>query len=110
MVVLAPRVQLYPAGAPRPVLGPGRLALAQHEGGSAVFGDGSHATTRLCASVVDQLCRQRQPESVLDVGTGSGVLARIARARGATFVVGTDIDADALASGCRQLSAGCACG
>jgi ribosomal protein L11 methyltransferase len=32
------------------------------------------------------------------VGTGAGVLARIARARGATFVVGTDIDPVALSS------------
>jgi len=44
------------------------------------------------------LCRQRQPEAVLDVGTGTGLLARIARARGATFVVGTDIDPIALSS------------
>jgi ribosomal protein L11 methyltransferase len=35
---------------------------------------------------------------VLDVGTGTGVLARIARARGASFVVGTDIDPAALES------------
>ena len=34
-----------------------------------MFGDGSHPTTRLCAGVVDQLCRQRKPEAVLDVGT-----------------------------------------
>jgi ribosomal protein L11 methyltransferase len=34
---------------------------------------------------------------VLDVGTGTGVLARIARARGAGFVAGTDIDPAALA-------------
>jgi ribosomal protein L11 methyltransferase len=34
---------------------------------------------------------------MLDVGTGTGVLARIARARGAGFVVGTDIDPHALA-------------
>jgi len=44
------------------------------------------------------LCRQRRPEAVLDVGTGTGLLARIARARGAGFVVGTDIDPVALAS------------
>ena len=98
MVVLAPRIRLYAAGSPRLPLEPGWLALAQQATGGMVFGDGSHPTTRLCASVVDQLCRQRQPEAVLDVGTGTGVLARIARARGATFVVGTDIDAGALAS------------
>lgn len=96
MMALAPRIRLYAAGSPCPQLEPGWLALAQHDGGAAVFGDGSHPTTRLCAAVVDQLCRQRQPGAVLDVGTGTGVLARIARARGATFVVGTDIDADAL--------------
>lgn len=96
---LAPRIRLYPSGSPGPEVEPGWLALAQHSQAEAfVFGDGSHPTTRLCASVVDQLCRQRQPEAVLDVGTGTGVLARIARARGATFVVGTDIDADALAA------------
>jgi ribosomal protein L11 methyltransferase len=35
--------------------------------------------------------------AVLDVGTGTGILARIARGRGATFVVGTDIDPAAVA-------------
>ena len=101
MIALAPRFRLYAAGSPRPALDPGWLALAQHvqhDAAGVVFGDGSHATTRLCAAVVDQLCRQRQPEAVLDVGTGTGLLARIARARGATFVVGTDIDAGALES------------
>src|SRR4051812_633221 len=101
MMALAPRIRLYATGSPRPLLEPGWLALAQPvQDGAAgvVFGDGSHPTTRLCAAVVDQLCRQRQPEAVLDVGTGTGVLARIARARGATFVVGTDIDAGARAA------------
>lgn len=110
-MVLAPRIRLYAAGLPRPQVEAGWLALAQHQvatelprgglrshSGAAVFGDGSHPTTRLCAAVLDQLCRQRQPQAVLDVGTGTGVLARIARARGATFVVGTDIDAEALAA------------
>jgi ribosomal protein L11 methyltransferase len=84
-----------------PVLGEGEIALAQLQSsgkGAAVFGDGSHATTRLCATAVDWLCARRKPRDVLDVGTGSGVLARIARARGACFVVGTDIDPIALES------------
>jgi len=62
-----------------------------------VFGDGSHPTTRLCAKGVDLLCRQRPAMAVLDVGTGTGILARMARDRGASFVVGTDIDPAAIA-------------
>jgi ribosomal protein L11 methyltransferase len=78
----------------------GAIALAQIDqsaGRARVFGDGSHATTRLCAAAIDLLCRQRRPEAFLDVGTGTGVLARIARARGARQVVATDIDPLALA-------------
>lgn len=70
---------------------------------SEAFGDGSHPTTRLCAVAVDFLCRQTTPKSVLDVGTGTGVLARIARARGARFVVGTDIDPFALEASKRNI-------
>jgi ribosomal protein L11 methyltransferase len=97
---LASRISVYPFGSAVPPVEHGWLALAQlprESSGGAVFGDGSHPTTRLCAGVLDLLCRQRQPEAVLDVGTGTGVLARIARARGARFVVGTDIDPPALA-------------
>jgi ribosomal protein L11 methyltransferase len=93
---LAPRVVTVAAGDPRPPgLAEGTLLLFQlpHPDGRFVFGDGSHPTTRLCAAAVDQLCRERQRASVLDVGTGTGVLARIARARGALEISGTDIDA-----------------
>jgi ribosomal protein L11 methyltransferase len=95
---LAPRIVVYRVGSPPPLVEEGWLALPQlpQEAGATVFGDGSHPTTRLCAGAVDQLCRRRQPKAVLDVGTGTGVLARIARARGAQFVVGTDIDPVAL--------------
>ena len=98
---IAPRVVVYPFGSVPPILAEGWLALAQlapRPDRPAVFGDGSHATTRLCAAAVDLLCRQRQPQRVLDVGTGTGVLARIARARGASRIVGTDIDPEALCS------------
>jgi ribosomal protein L11 methyltransferase len=78
-----------------------RLVLTQHcmsGDGPSVFGDGSHPTTRLCAGAVANLCDQNPPQAVLDVGTGTGLLARIARALGATFVVGTDVDPVALSS------------
>ncbi len=98
---VAPRIAVYPRDAATPALEPGWIALAllpPVAGQPVVFGDGSHPTTRLCAAAVDLLCRQRHPEAVLDVGTGTGLLARIARARGAGFIVGTDIDPVALAS------------
>jgi ribosomal protein L11 methyltransferase len=62
------------------------------------FGDGSHPTTRLCAGAVDVMCRLHQPQTVLDVGTGTGILARIARARGAERIVATDVDPVAIES------------
>lgn len=92
---------MYPFGSAAPSVEHDWLALAQlrpESGVSAAFGDGSHPTTRLCAAAVDVTCRLRRPEAVLDVGTGTGVLARIARARGAAFIVGTDIDPMALSS------------
>jgi len=91
---IAPRVTVYPSGSAPPPVGEGWIALAQlpRADGSAVFGDGSHATTRLCATAVDMLCRRCPSQAVLDVGTGTGILARIARARGARRIVGTDID------------------
>ncbi|OFZ19228.1 MAG: hypothetical protein A2X94_05530 [Bdellovibrionales bacterium GWB1_55_8] len=94
MLKISPQVFLYDARLPVPQLPAGAIALPQHPGN--IFGDGSHPTTRLCAGAVDFLCRQHAFSGVLDVGTGSGVLARIARARAARFIVGTDINPAAL--------------
>lgn len=91
---LAPRVYLFEEGTARPELSGNAIALAQIP--SQAFGDGSHPTTRGCAAAVDLHCRLHAPRAVLDVGTGTGILARIARARGVPFVVGTDIDTAAL--------------
>ena len=101
IVKLAPRVLLYEEGVTPASVPDGYLALSQIARGRlspAVFGDGSHPTTRLCAAALDQLCLTFRPQAVLDVGTGTGVLARIAHRRGASFVVGTDIDTAALDS------------
>lgn len=61
-----------------------------------VFGDGSHPTTLLTARALTVLCREIKPWAVLDIGCGTGVLARIARLEGASHVIGTDIDPLAL--------------
>ena len=60
------------------------------------FGDGAHATTRLAARAVESFCAEHAGARVLDVGTGTGVLALVASLSGAAAVVGTDIDGAAL--------------
>ena len=54
------------------------------------FGTGTHATTRLCVEALEQ--RVRRNHSVLDVGTGSGILSIAAAKLGAREVWGLDID------------------
>jgi len=55
------------------------------------FGTGTHATTILCIRALEERMRKRNL-SILDVGTGSGILSIIAARLGAKEVVGIDID------------------
>lgn len=58
------------------------------------FGTGTHESTRMCIKMLDNIIAGG--ESVLDVGTGSGILAISAVKLGAESVFGVDIDKEAV--------------
>ena len=93
--VLSPRpvragtLLIVPAAMPAQ---PGALRMVD----GPAFGTGFHPTTALCLEALEDLLDGEVPARVLDVGTGSGILALAALRRGVGQAVGLDIDLAAL--------------
>ena len=58
------------------------------------FGTGTHETTQLVAETMHELLAVEKFDSCLDVGTGTGILAILARQMGIKIVRGTEIESD----------------
>lgn len=71
-------------------------AIIEMDPGMA-FGTGQHASTSMALALIKNSMETIQPQSVLDVGTGTGILAMAAVLFGAETCVAIDNDPDAVA-------------
>ena len=88
---VGPRSWVHPPWEQPPESG---IAVAIDPG--MAFGTGSHPTTALCLERCDELLAEFPRADVLDVGTGSGVIALLASKLGAGRVAGSENDLVAL--------------
>lgn len=71
-------------------VGPNRIGIEIEA--ALAFGTGHHGTTQGCLNAIVDASRRGRPRRVLDVGTGTGVLAIAAQREFHTHVVASDID------------------
>jgi ribosomal protein L11 methyltransferase len=95
-VEIGQRLVVAPAWRPVPV-GSSRLVIEIDPG--SCFGSGTHPSTRLALGL---LAAEPLGPSVLDVGTGSGILAVAAARLGARSVTAVDVDPDAVTAARRN--------
>jgi ribosomal protein L11 methyltransferase len=92
---LTPRITVVPPWVkPRPAPPEGGLLLELEPG--RAFGTGLHASTALIAQILDASAPALRGSEVLDVGTGSGILALVALLYGAERALAIDIDPDVI--------------
>jgi ribosomal protein L11 methyltransferase len=97
---VTPALMIYPAWEPITALSDGH-AIRIDPG--PAFGTGQHPTTRMCLETMEKVSAHKQQWSLLDVGTGSGILAIYGAKLGAAPIVGIDIDTEALRWAARNI-------
>jgi len=91
----APGLLVTPAWQPRDPA-PGQQVLAIDPG--LAFGSGYHASTRLALGLLRERTAATVPRRLLDVGTGTGILALAGAIWGAAEVLALDVKPEALAA------------
>lgn len=91
---LTPHVTVVPPWCARPEVAPGTLLLELEPG--RAFGTGLHASTSLVSEILDDSRLALAGREVLDMGTGSGILAFVALLHGASRAVAMDVDPDVI--------------
>jgi ribosomal protein L11 methyltransferase len=82
---------------------PGELIIEIDPG--MAFGTGTHATTALCMRALEHVVKEN--DHVIDVGTGSGILAVTAAQLGAHRVLALDLDPIAVTSAIENVKLNC---
>lgn len=86
-IVIKPTWEAYEAG-------DGEIVIEIDPG--MAFGTGTHATTRGCLRLIEEVVSKGGITTMLDVGTGSGILAIAAAKLGVQRTIATEIDATAV--------------
>ena len=68
-----------------------------------VFGSGTHVTTRDCLRALETVYTEERPQAVIDLGTGTGVLALAATALGSRSTIAVDNNLLAVRTAARNI-------